>query len=190
MRSSYKFLTWKCPATPVTCRPDLLMSGNCRILSVVVLHLGLALALTAGAAAESTPPPLNSDGSARAATPAEYGIVRALNAVRAANGLPPLRVGIRLTRAARAHSVDMARRGYFEHGAFVQRLRRFGVRAPYVGENLAYGNGGLSAAAVVQMWLTSPPHRQNMLDRSFRRIGVGIAGSSRRLVTADFSGGY
>jgi uncharacterized protein YkwD len=163
------------------------MSGNRRILSVVVLPLGLALALTAGAGADSTPP-LATPGASPSATPSELAIVRAMNAVRAANGLPQLTVGYRLTRAARAHSVDMVRRGYFDHGAFVQRLRRFGVRAPYVGENLAYGSRGLSASAVVQMWLTSPPHRQNLMDRSFRRIGVGLAGGSRRLVTADFAG--
>ncbi|HEX9349783.1 MAG TPA: CAP domain-containing protein [Gaiellaceae bacterium] len=111
-----------------------------------------------------------------------------MNAVRAANGAPPLRTGAALTRAARAHSVDMARRGYFDHGDFVQRLRRFGVRMPYVGENLASGSGGLSAQTVVNMWMASPGHRQNLLDRGFQRIGVGLAGGSRRLATADFAG--
>lgn len=121
-------------------------------------------------------------------TQGESAIVRAMNTVRTANGVPALRTGAALTRAARAHSADMARRGYFDHGAFVQRLRRFGVRMPYVGENLAYGTGGLSAQAVVQMWMASAGHRQNLLDRSFQRVGVGLAGSSRRLVTADFGG--
>jgi uncharacterized protein YkwD len=161
------------------------MSGNCRILSVVMLLLGFALAFGAGAGANDiTPPPLASVG---AATPREYAIVRAMNAVRAQNGAPPLRVGRALTRAARAHSADMARRGYFDHGAFVQRLRRFGVRAPYVGENLAYG-AQLAPMAIVQMWIASAPHRQNLLDRRFRRIGVGVAGSATKLVTADFAG--
>jgi uncharacterized protein YkwD len=162
------------------------MSGNRRILSVVVFMLGLALAFGAGAGANITPPPLSSNGAA--ATPGELAIVRAMNAVRANNGVPALRVGRRLTRAARSHSVDMARRGYFDHGAFVARLRRFGVRAPYLGENLATGTQPLSAAEIVAMWIASPPHRQNLLDRGFRRIGVGMAGSSTVLVTADFAG--
>jgi uncharacterized protein YkwD len=163
-----------------------MMSENRPILSVVVLLLGLALALSAGAGADSTPPPTTSSGPA--STPDEFAIVRAMNAVRASNGVPPLRIGPALTRAARAHSGDMARKGYFEHGAFVQRLRRFGVRAPSIGENLASGTGPLGAAAIVQMWIASPPHRQNLLDRSFRRVGVGVAGGSTRLVTADFAG--
>jgi uncharacterized protein YkwD len=82
----------------------------------------------------------------------------------------------------------MARRGYFDHGAFATRLRSFGVRAPYVGENIAAGTRPLTPATIVRMWIQSPPHRENLLDRSFRRIGVGVAGSSTRLVTADFSG--
>lgn len=170
------------------------MSGNCRILSVVVLLLGFALAFGAGAGANAiTPPPLASVGSKPTSreyepTSREYGIVRAVNAVRAQNGAPALRVGRALTRAARSHSADMARRGYFDHGAFVQRLRRFGVRAPYVGENLAYGTQPLTAMAIVQMWLASPPHRQNLMDRRFRRIGVGVAGGATKLITADFAG--
>jgi uncharacterized protein YkwD len=162
------------------------MSENRRILSVVVLVLGLALALSAGAAADSTPQPSSSSGAAP--RPDEFAIVRAMNAVRAANGVPPLRVGRALTQAARAHSVDMVRRGYFEHGAFVQRLRHFGVRAPYIGENLASGTGVLGPAAIVQMWIASPPHRQNLLDRGFQRVGVGVANGSTRMVTADFAG--
>src|SRR5262249_60717122 len=43
-------------------------------------------------------------------------IVAAINAVRAANLLPGLRVDLRLARAANAHSLDMLRRAYFAHG--------------------------------------------------------------------------
>jgi uncharacterized protein YkwD len=166
------------------------MSENSRILSVVILMLGLGLVASASAGADGITPPerLDSVGAAVAPKPGEIAIVRVMNSVRAANGVPALRIGSSLTRAARAHSVDMARRDYFDHGPFVQRLRRFGIRAPYVGENLAYGTRPLSAGAIVQMWIASPPHRQNLLDRSFRRIGVGVAGSSTRLVTADFAG--
>lgn len=164
------------------------MSGNRRILSVVVLTLALALAAgtRAGADAVAQPKPLGSNGAALG--PGELAVVRAINAVRTSNGVPALRVGRALTRAARAHSVDMARRGYFDHGAFVRRLRSFGVRAPYLGENLAVGSQPLTAAEVVRMWVASPPHRQNLLDRGFRRVGVGEAGGSTRLVTADFAG--
>ena len=166
------------------------MTENCRILSVVALLLGVALVVSARAEADgvATPDRLAAAGTTTA-TPGELAIVRVMNSVRVANGAPALRIGPALTRAARSHSVDMARRGYFDHGPFVQRLRRFGVRAAYVGENLASGTKPLSAGEIVRMWIASPPHRQNLLDRSFRRIGVGVAGGSTRLITADFAGG-
>jgi uncharacterized protein YkwD len=165
------------------------MTENSRILSVVVLLLGVALFTSARAEADGVTPPerLDSVGTT-SATPGELAVVRVINTFRRANGLPALRIGPALTRAARSHSVDMVRRGYFDHGPFVQRLRRFGVRAPYVGENLASGTTPLGAGAIVQMWIASPPHRQNLLDRSFRRIGVGVAGGTTRLITADFAG--
>ena len=166
------------------------MSENSRILSVVVLMLGLALVVSARAGAGAITPPerLDSVGAVVAPKPDEIAIVRVMNSVRAANGVPALRIGRTLTRAARAHSVDMARRGYFDHGPFAQRLRRFGVRAPFIGENLASGTKPLPASAIVRMWIASPPHRQNLLDRDFRLVGVGVAGGSTRLVTADFAG--
>ena len=161
------------------------MAGNRRILSVVATVLGLAV--SAGpAAGVATPQRLSLKGTTP--SPSEHAIVRAMNSVRMAYGVRPLRVGRALTRAARAHSVDMQRKGYFEHGAFVRRLRSFGVRAPYIGENLASGSQPLSAAAIVEMWIESPPHRKNLLDPSFRRIGVGVADSSEKIVTADFAG--
>ncbi len=163
------------------------MSGNRRILSVVVFMLGLALIVSAGAGADSITPPRNSS-LGTTPTRGEYAIVRAMNAIRARHGVPPLRVGRALTRAARSHSADMARRGYFDHGPFVQRLRSFGVRAPYIGENLAYGGPALPARIVMQMWMESPSHRATLLHRRFQRVGVGVAGGSIKLVTADFAG--
>ena len=164
------------------------MSENSRILSVVVLVLGLALAVTARAGANATSPERLASVGVITPTLGEIAVVRVMNSMRATNGIPPLRIGRALSRAARAHSLDMARRGYFDHGPFVQRLRRFGVGAPYIGENLASGTKPLPAAAIVRMWIASPPHRRNLLDRGFRLVGVGIAGGSTRLVTADYAG--
>ena len=163
------------------------MSGNRPLLSVVLPLFCLVLTFCAGAAATTTQSPLASS-RATTLTADERAIVRAINVVRLRSGRRPLRVGPALTRAARSHSADMARRGYFEHGAFVQRLRSFGVRAPYLGENLAEGTEPLTAAAIVQMWMTSPGHRGILLDRGFQLVGVGVAGGGTKLVTADFAG--
>jgi uncharacterized protein YkwD len=168
--------------------PDPPVTENCRSLSVMVLLLGLFLSVGARAEADPGVPlaPLASRGAAL--DPGELAVVKLINSFRQRNGARPLLVGPALSRAAQAHSTDMAQHGYFDHGAFATRLRSFGVRAPYLGENLAAGTRPLTPAMIVRMWIQSPPHRENLLDRSFRRIGVGVAGDSTRLVTADFSG--
>jgi uncharacterized protein YkwD len=126
----------------------------------------------------------------------EQNLLQAINAARAARGVPPLQVGDRLQRAARAHSRAMARSGGFTHGNWYQRLRRFGVRGRTLGETIAWGVGtDGTAAAIVRMWLASPPHRATMLARGFRSVGVGVALGTMggfpgaTVATADFSSG-
>jgi uncharacterized protein YkwD len=126
---------------------------------------------------------------------AESSLLSAMNTVRVAHGLQPLRADLRLERVARRHSSKMLRTGRFAHGAFAKRIRRVGVHAPRVGENLAWGSGRLSAAAtIVQMWLASPEHRANLLHPGYRIVGVGalrgsFAGTRGALmVTTDFAG--
>ena len=125
----------------------------------------------------------------------EQNLLQAINQARAAHGAPPLQIGVRLQQAARAHSRAMARSGAFTHANWYSRLRRFGVRARTLGETIAWGVGtDGSAAALVGMWLASPPHRATLLRRGFRRIGVGIAAGSMdgfpgaTVATADFAG--
>ena len=122
-------------------------------------------------------------------------MISAMNNARRAHGLPPLRFDEKLRRAARAHSMDMVRRGYFAHGPFARRLSAFGVQAPLVGENLAWGTGpAAKAGVIVQEWMASPEHRANVLRPGFHRIGVGsvvgnFVGRWATVVTADFAGG-
>ena len=125
----------------------------------------------------------------------ESGILNAMNQIRAAAGLRPLRFDGKLHAAARSHSADMMRRGYFGHGAFSRRMSGFHVHAKTVGENLAWGTGPYSAAkAIVQEWLQSPEHRANLLRAGFTRVGVGsavgtfVGRDGATVVTADFAG--
>lgn len=109
-------------------------------------------------------------------------LVRA-NATRDAAGLPPTAWDDGLARAARAHAAELARRGVLDHtGAspetrtLVDRLVRAGVPYTSVGENLAYERGAADpVATVVEGWLASPPHRANLLNPTFDRVGYGSA---------------
>ena len=125
----------------------------------------------------------------------EAELIRAVNQARAPYGLAPLRLDLRLERAARAKSSEMLRTGTFAHGDVRGRLVRFGVKGPMYGENLAWATGSsASATRIVQMWMASPGHRANLLRPTFHRIGIGrrvgaFAGyGSAAVVTADFAG--
>jgi uncharacterized protein YkwD len=125
----------------------------------------------------------------------EASLLTVMNEVRASYGLRPLRVDPRLERAARWHSTQMLQAQSMFHGDFVRRIRRVGVRAPRIGENLAWGTGPLAGArAIVNMWLASPEHRANLLHAGYRTVGVGVRRgtfegySGAALMTTDFAG--
>jgi uncharacterized protein YkwD len=132
---------------------------------------------------------------AQSRSSAEISLLRAVNTTRTAHGLRPLTLDATLTRAARAHSLEMLRGGYFSHGDFHGRMVAFHVRGPVAGENLAWGNGTYAApATVISEWLQSPEHRANLLRPGFTRIGIGTTQGSflgtggATVMTADFAG--
>jgi uncharacterized protein YkwD len=157
-------------------------------LSVACVVLLLAL-LGPGGAKSGRLAANRTDAGARARA-----IVAAINAVRAAHLLPGLHVDLQLARAARAHSLDMLRRGYFAHGNLGARMARFHVRGSLFEENLVWSSGILAAQDAVADWLASPPHRETLLDPKLRRLGVAApvgqfdGYATATVVTADFAG--
>jgi uncharacterized protein YkwD len=174
---------------------------------VPALLLVLAVAATAALAA----PLAASDGQAaptrsvRAVASLERGVLAEVNALRRRHGLAPLRLNASLSAAADGHSRSMALRGFFGHDSadgspFWQRVKRhYGSKGfPYwsVGENLVWAAPELSARTAVQMWLSSPPHRKNLLTPRWREIGLSAVraeaapgvfdGLDVVIVTADF----
>jgi uncharacterized protein YkwD len=130
---------------------------------------------------------------ARSLTGSEASLLQTMNGVRTSRGVAPLRVDVRLVRAARGHSADMMRRQYFAHGSVAGRALAAGARGPLFGEDLAWGVG-VTAQWVVTQWLASPGHRAVLLRPGFRRVGVGISFGTfaghggAAVVTADFAG--
>ncbi|SDY30681.1 Cysteine-rich secretory protein family protein [Saccharopolyspora shandongensis] len=109
-------------------------------------------------------------------TQTEDKVVRLVNVERAKRRLGPLHIDERLRSAARWHSADMARRGFFAHQATrgpspFERMLAAGFEDPG-GENIAAGQE--SPASVVHAWMQSIPHRANILNADFRFIGVGL----------------
>ena len=122
--------------------------------------------------------------------PAATEVTRLVNVARAAAGCAAVRPDARLATAARLHSEDMARQGYFSHTSLDGRTPWDRMRAQGYpsgsGENIAAGYG--TPAAVMRAWMDSPGHRANILSCSSVALGVGIGrgGSYGTYWTQDF----
>lgn len=121
----------------------------------------------------------------------EQEVVALVNAERARAGCAALTEDARLTAAARAHSADMAARGYFSHTTpdgveFHTRISNAGYSWSLVAENIARGQR--DPAAVMNAWMNSDGHRRNILNCNLRHIGVGLAydANNRPHWTQDF----
>jgi len=127
--------------------------------------------------------PESSPQATRAATtviPMSVGVtpLQMVNATRAQNGLPPLATSAHLNRAAAAHAADMARHDYYSHvsrnGANIRdRVQATGYGSCLRAENIAWGQP--SAEVVTRLWINSPGHRANILNR--KATHIGFAGS-------------
>ncbi|MBT2477685.1 sigma-70 family RNA polymerase sigma factor [Streptomyces sp. ISL-94] len=127
----------------------------------------------------STPP--TPRASAPAPAPAPQGaagqVVALVNAERAAAGCGPLQEDAQLRTAAQRHSDDMVNRDFFSHtnpdGADPgRRTTAAGYKWSTYGENIAKGQQ--TPQSVMDSWMKSPGHRANILNCSFKDIGVGI----------------
>jgi len=128
-----------------------------------------------------------------------------INGFRAAHGLRPLKLNGALVGAADRHSAQMAKLGFFSHNSangqsFSQRIAQAysprGFRSWTVGENLVWGGPDIGAARAFRLWLSSAPHRANLLNARWREIGLGAVhstsapgvygGGAVTIITADF----
>jgi uncharacterized protein YkwD len=105
-------------------------------------------------------------------------MLAAVNAVREKNGLPPLDPDARLDRAAQGHAEDMLARSFYSHASPdgispMVRVLRAGYLSRRVGENIAEGE--FTVDEVMDGWMKSAGHRENILDGAFTHVGVGLA---------------
>jgi uncharacterized protein YkwD len=109
-------------------------------------------------------------------TTAEEKMVNLVNQEREKARVGLVRVDPAMTAVAQAHARDMFLRHYFSHVnpegmSAADRLEKARVHFTVAGENLAYAPDLATAHAGL---MDSPGHRQNILDLSFHRIGIGI----------------
>jgi uncharacterized protein YkwD len=117
-------------------------------------------------------------------TPAQEALMRDVagltNEVRAQHGCGALTVDPSLTEAALRQANFMAVKSYLGHvgwqrSTFESRSRDAGYDAP-AAENVAYGFS--AAQEVMNAWMTSPPHRRNILNCDVHALGTGVQRSN------------
>ena len=102
-----------------------------------------------------------------------------INEQRTGRGLLALTKERRLAAAATAYAQTLADHGWLSHtgpdgSTLVARLEAAGF--PFdvrIGEILAWGTEAWPADAMVQAWMNSPEHREDILDQHFTRAGLG-----------------
>lgn len=104
-------------------------------------------------------------------------LLQETNTIRQAKGLPVLTVNQQLSQAAGKKAQDMFAKGYWAHnspdGATPwDFIAGSGYRYVVAGENLAKNFS--TSQSVVQAWMESPTHRDNILKSSYREIGFAV----------------
>ncbi len=104
-------------------------------------------------------------------------VLALVNNQRQQAGLKPVRLNSSLSAAAQSHSEDMALNDFFGHGGSSgskvdDRVLAAGYNYALVGENIAAGFS--TPESVVQAWMESPSHRQNILHPLLKEMGIGF----------------
>ena len=173
------------------------------VLTVAVLLGGVQLARNLGATGEApslaqqsfqleqlferfrnqreilTPAPLRGLINRAAVPLTRAGVLAQTNRHRTERGLSPLTGNSVLDQAATAKLEDLFAQQYFEHVSplgvgpadLVDTVQYSFLR---VGENLALGNFE-GDEGLVQAWMDSPGHRENILHPGFSELGIAVA---------------
>jgi uncharacterized protein YkwD len=100
-----------------------------------------------------------------------------VNQARQSSGLEPVIRSTALSASAQRYAEEMATRHFFSHvgldgSSFVSRDEAEGyVHWVFIAEDIARGQP--DAQSAVNAWLSSPPHRANILSPYVHEYGVG-----------------
>ena len=189
------------------------LSDSMQFMVLLVVLISVLVVLAVGYIALADVAPWNDEQRSPEPTldetTVESLVIEKVNQQRLAEGLDPVEHNPALTAVARNHSADMVNREYYAHEnpegeGPGDRVRHGGLDCEAVGENIAgtwyqkevETNGGSKrhtnpeelADGVVDQWLNSLSHRNNMLDPRWEETGVGVVYTADRevIVTQKF----
>jgi len=134
-------------------------------------------------------------GSLSSASSIESSLFSSVNSVRSQYGSGPLSLNLSLSNIARARCADMINRNYFSHttpegkNIFII-LNENAFAWQYAGENIYQCSpaGIGSESAILNTWMISPSHKDNLINGAFHQVGIGIVDSGNtRTVSIIFS---
>lgn len=109
----------------------------------------------------------------------EKKLLELTNQERARAKLPPLKPNLILFKVARAHSANMVKKGDMNHVLDgknpAQRVLAAGYDYRSVAENIGFGEKDAPLPKIMKGWMESKLHRENLLNRKYREVGLGIA---------------
>ncbi|MEA5113403.1 MAG: CAP domain-containing protein [Geobacteraceae bacterium] len=149
---------------------------NFRLFSILLITIFPAMQSGAATAAQA---PVSA--GSRIATTENY-VAQKINEIRADHGLAPLGISGKLRTAARRQSTDMAANNFLAHvdsqgNDLRARLAKVGATGwSTVGENVGQSMGYRNNSdVIIEGWMKSPHHRDNILNGSFVSTGIGAA---------------
>jgi uncharacterized protein YkwD len=106
-------------------------------------------------------------------------VVCLINQQRTSRHLPPLRASLLLDRSAQSWTNAMISSDVFSHGAnFAGRISAAGYVWRSAGENIA--TGFQTPRSVVNAWMASTGHCQNILNPTYGNVGTGVSRATVR----------
>jgi len=109
-------------------------------------------------------------------------MLQLVNNERKKAGRDPLVIDNRLKKAAQLHTDFMVRTNTLTHddeaGDLGQRIKAQGFTFATAGENIAQGFGTNEEKRVMDAWMDSQGHRENILGKDFTHFGVGFGGGT------------
>ena len=111
-------------------------------------------------------------------------LLEEVNMVRVKNGLLPLKYDQNLSNISQKWAAYLTRSNRFDHRS---DLKSFLGTYSTITENLFKSNITPSAKRVINSWMNSSGHRENLLDKDTTIVGIGIS-STRGIYIVVYNG--
>lgn len=111
-------------------------------------------------------------------------LLGSINSYRSSYGLTPLTLDKSLCRSADSHSQSMIDKDFYGHENTSARVKKFGYKGKYVGENIAVGYA--TVPAVFNAWINSIEHRANILNPNFKQTGISLKYAAQDLGVVNY----